>query len=194
MNDDVYDKELKCIKIVSKILVENERAYIKPLKAKIKEYFSTSFGFSLSGASIASVIIYFLVLPFIIFFIPIGIFFVLLLHAEEINSLRKIKKQHLNNSYTDIKHISHLWNRFGLKNWRNDNEVIDAINDWIGILYGKQYCFPQEDIKELFELEQQRQAKAYNECYAKNGIRLNLIDWRDIVIDNILSKFPNYDK
>ena len=101
------------------------------------------------------------------------------------------------NGYRGEKHIAGFWNEYGLEplsfdGREKEKKLADCLIAWITILYDEPFYVSSDEIITMFEKEQKEQGEAYNEAYEKSGTRLNFVNWRVVVVDDILNLLPNY--
>lgn len=193
MNEEIERKEQECVKVSSKILAEIEREQIDSLTVKILNYYSNSFS-SDGGLSLdAGFLIYlFVQLPLAVVCTPLGIPYLIWCHIVENRNVSKIESRYLSYDSPDIHHIGCLWDKYGLTDSLSDGNLSEVASKWIGILYPNQLHIAQNEIQTMFINEEKEQSRIYNE-YHRQGMRVNLKNWRHVVLEDIFDSLPRYE-
>jgi|CXWL01.1.fsa_nt_gi hypothetical protein len=188
MLTNTEQKERECVRVVANGIAQRIRLDMKPLSKKITAHFSNYF-----GAGAIGVLIYlFVQLPLALLLSPIWMPWIIRQHSVELHKIREIELLHLNYSPPEIRHIGNLWEKYGLRNSFDENQLALVLSSWLEILHDEKFHLSPEEIIRAFKLQEKRQAAKYNECFEKKGIRLNSKNWRHVAISNIMNALPNY--
>lgn len=197
MDDLTVEKETALIEYVSEKVAEKERESKISLAQWIILYCTYTKGYAelIAGLNweFGRLALYVpLALLGAIIVSPLAVPYIILEYLITKKKVFQFRKKPLVYDFPVDKEISTIWKELVSGYFPYyDEDLSQVVCHLISILYPEEYHLDVAELERMFDKESAKQGAVYSK-YAAQGLKVSQQNWREVVIDRVMSQLPNY--